>query len=676
MSDPRSLRSPSLRAALYLSADGRCQRCGAALENDWHAHHPRDWTLTGRTNVHEMEALCPRCNLTLGASMSKHLRPHQRAIIDERSGILDQRELVAEVTPGGGKSKMVVAYADALRRLGIINRVCWVVPRVALQEQAADRAFGDVAFLRAIGAPLTADDRPALELNCPRGNKQTKPHAGTFGWATTYNTVERAPDLHAQAMIADGGRTLLVIDECHHVVEHTPRARAIQTLADNAERVLRMSGALIRNDTRERIAGMTYEPVADSTGALSSALFRPRVDIAYSREQAIRDGAVLPLDFIHYDAEVEYRRGTQDPRSLTSLRDATVAEEGAAIWSAIRTDFAQQMTADAVRSWRRYREQGDFDTRGEFYPANRFAKLLVVCANIEQAREALERLRVEHNLRDAQIATSDETEAGLEAIKSFGRDSGSSVLVTVAMAYEGMDVPDITHVLCLTHIRAYTWHNQMLSRATRVSPRVSRKYCVAFVMDDRSMCDVVDQYERDQGDHLNLIEVVDDEPPGGNGDGEPNQIVVPIDSDVSGVRGRFAPDGTVVHPRARLRECLLASVAGGFGLSNEQIEKMVDVAFGEDSREPGVSQPDVYVGPEGRKAKRRRELKHLYNRLIQSQDWRTDDGKYDWARPRGEMKARMRRRYGSDWQYENATEAQLDEMIEFVQTQLRSKSAE
>lgn len=65
---PRTLRSKRLRFLLWQAADGKCQRCGCELDPDnWHADHVKPWVKTKQTNVHEMEALCPKCNLAKGA---------------------------------------------------------------------------------------------------------------------------------------------------------------------------------------------------------------------------------------------------------------------------------------------------------------------------------------------------------------------------------------------------------------------------------------------------------------------------------------------------------------------------------------------------------------------------------------------------------------------------------
>ncbi|MCA9464690.1 MAG: hypothetical protein KC643_04510, partial [Nitrospira sp.] len=96
------------------------------------------------------------------------------------------------------------------------------------------------------------------------------------------------------------------------------------------------------------------------------------------------------------------------------------------------------------------------------------SKLLVVAANIEQARKYTSWLQ-ERGV-PAKIATSDDSTAAYQTIKAFKRQGHGAVdcLITVAMAYEGLDVPAITHLICLTHIRTKPWIEQVVHRATRM----------------------------------------------------------------------------------------------------------------------------------------------------------------------------------------------------------------
>jgi 5-methylcytosine-specific restriction endonuclease McrA len=68
MSDSRLLRSQRQRALLWYAAQGRCKLCSAALDPaNWHADHIVPYVRSRRTNWHEMQALCPSCNLKKGA---------------------------------------------------------------------------------------------------------------------------------------------------------------------------------------------------------------------------------------------------------------------------------------------------------------------------------------------------------------------------------------------------------------------------------------------------------------------------------------------------------------------------------------------------------------------------------------------------------------------------------
>ena len=69
----------------------------------------------------------------------------------------------------------------------------------------------------------------------------------------------------------------------------------------------------------------------------------------------------------------------------------------------------------------------------------------------------------------AQLATSD-TPRAHEILAAFRLRPEPSILVTVAMAYEGLDAPEVAVVDALIHMRSCLWLEQMVARATRVDP--------------------------------------------------------------------------------------------------------------------------------------------------------------------------------------------------------------
>src|SRR4051794_21694902 len=85
----RSFNSPE-RIALFLDADGRCQRCGEELEPGWHADHVQAWVRGGITDVINGQALCPPCNLKKGQGpMGEQLRTWQQEALER---FLSKRE--------------------------------------------------------------------------------------------------------------------------------------------------------------------------------------------------------------------------------------------------------------------------------------------------------------------------------------------------------------------------------------------------------------------------------------------------------------------------------------------------------------------------------------------------------------------------------------------------------
>src|SRR5918998_855268 len=147
--------------------------------------------------------------LLMFTSPQRPLRAHQQALAGlvaamargEATGVTD---ILAAVTPGGGKSLLPVIAAARLIEAGKVERGCWVVPRDSLRLPA-EEAFADPAWRSALSHSLSvraADNEP-------------DPSRGLAGYVTTYQAIAAAPDLHLAEVRRY--RTLLVLDEVHHL---------------------------------------------------------------------------------------------------------------------------------------------------------------------------------------------------------------------------------------------------------------------------------------------------------------------------------------------------------------------------------------------------------------------------------------------------------------------------
>ncbi|MFC6028297.1 DEAD/DEAH box helicase [Methylobacterium mesophilicum] len=414
------------------------------------------------------------------------LRSHQRTLMALVAAMASGQaghvqKILAAVTPGGGKSLLPVIAAHTLIAAGRVDRVVWVVPRDSLRLQA-EEAFADPLWRATFGHALSV--RAA--------DNERDPARGLAGYVTTYQAVAAAPALHLAE--ARAHRTLLVIDEVHHLpVPGRPGAddssteeaeagawsRAMLPVMEAAEIGLFLSGTLERADGR-RILGLPYRPSALGRGPELDLEAPGLAVIGYSRSQALAERAVLPVTFGAIDGEASWLEGGRiagdSPRvgphrlGAGSVRVTTRP----ALFTALRTGFARDLLSESFFATKRLRARRRLERdlpAGEM--ARGLGKLLVVAPDQASARAYLTTLRswmpAGQGERDVRLATSGQGDAHA-ALAAFRLTAEPAVLVTVAMAYEGLDAPEVAVVAALTHIRSRPWLEQMLARATRVDP--------------------------------------------------------------------------------------------------------------------------------------------------------------------------------------------------------------
>ncbi len=415
-------------------------------------------------------------------SSSRPLRTHQAQIAAVVHAIAggqapDVTDILAAVTPGGGKSLLPVIAAQGLLAADVVERVCWVVPRDSLRQQA-EEAFADPAWRRALGHAVSvraADNAP-------------DPSRGLQGYITTYQSVAAAPDLHLAEFRRH--RTLLVLDEVHHLPALTDMApdpladpaapdlaagwsRALLPLLETARLRLLLSGTLQRADGRS-ILWLPYR-TGPRVKTREVDLAAPGwAVVGYSRAQALAERAVLPVLFGAVDGEASWLDENRLPAGPHRLASPWPVETTRpALFTALRTGFAEHLLREAftgIRTLRADRRRDRGLAAGQDAPG--LGKLLVVAPDQANARRYADLLRgwvPAAQAATVQLATSDERDAH-ETLARFRLTAEPSVLVTVAMAYEGLDAPEVAVVAALTHIRSRAWLEQMVARATRVDP--------------------------------------------------------------------------------------------------------------------------------------------------------------------------------------------------------------
>ena len=423
------------------------------------------------------------------------LRKHQREIIEACRDILEGKpvkEIILSVTPGGGKSFVPVILAENLIP-AVADKICWIVPRNSLKYQGEEE-FGN-PYWQTKKRVRAADNGPDL---C----------RGLSGYVTTYQAAGADPACHALEFKRH--RYILFLDEFHHIAEDSEWHKAIKPLVDSAEVAVFASGTLSRGDGN-KIAFLGYangEPFLENTAA--------RRVIRYSRGEAIADGAIMPVQFRLADGESEWEE-------LDGHRNASAlsGEESAkALFTALRTEFADHLLSMALREFT------------EMSYSYREAKMLVVAPNIKIAKTYYDYLASRgHKVR---IATSEDTPQARKNIDDFKRHA-YRVLVTVAMAYEGLNVPSISVICCLSHIRSAPWLEQCFARANRKAGSGLKEKAVVYAPADRAFKKAARMIENEQlvplSDPDNQGELLSKNGSGERGgDGEGRPWIIPVSS--------------------------------------------------------------------------------------------------------------------------------------------------
>jgi superfamily II DNA or RNA helicase len=364
------------------------------------------------------------------------LRKHQKEMIAITDGIIagsGVKNIIVKATPGSGKSSLPI-IAGKLITAGLADGLCWICPRMSLQDQA-ERNFIDPFFRNMLSHRLIIRS----------STNENNPSRGNNGFVTTYQAIG-VDD--RQSVLSDFRRKryILILDEYHHAGDEGAWTKALMPLYDAARYRVLMTGTLSRGD-KKRIAFTPYMQTGDE--------FTPALDkspntaiIEYSRKDALADKAILPLKFVFLDGSAKWE--TRSGRVIDS-KVSSQSNAAHALYTALNTEYATELLLAAVNHWRQWNRPS--------------ARLLVVAANIKAAKGFTETLkRMGLNTR---IATSDDSADAQDAIKAY-KLGKVDVLVSVGMAYEGLDVPAISHIACLTNIRSLPWIEQMAARAVRI----------------------------------------------------------------------------------------------------------------------------------------------------------------------------------------------------------------
>lgn len=294
------------RAALWLLADGRCQRCGETLGPGWHADHVKPWSRGGPTSLGNGAALCAKCNIDKGdRSMGPHERWQRRMRDDFYAK--QPRDYLISATPGAGKTRGSLQLAKSLLDEGTVDWIMVVVPTDPLRDQWPETAT-------ALGLDLIPAKGPA-----------DYDRRDFHGCVMTYAQLAVGVGADLAHRVTEQKRVLAITDEIHHVGANKAWGDGLERALEKADVRLHLTGTPWRQDGQ--IPFVRY----DADG-------RVAVDFSYEYGEAVADEVCRPIQFQGWDGEGSWRHAGKtmkaklgaelDEREISALLTALFQPDG------------------------------------------------------------------------------------------------------------------------------------------------------------------------------------------------------------------------------------------------------------------------------------------------------------------------------------------------------------
>ena len=258
----RTLSTKTERDQLLQAYDGRCGICHEPiLDEDWEVDHIVPYSITGRTNIHEVQPAHKRCNRKKGTKIQANLtvedifsetelRQMRRFVREHAENMAagNEKFYLCDVGTGCGKSDIPAVSLKICMAQGIATHLATYVPTDALKTQLA-KDFLDPNVRNRIGHNFSISE----------ASNNYNPARGTNGFVSTYYAVG-VDGAGINAAELERRPYLLALDECHHVARNSAWHKALQPLVDAAERVVFLSGSLERGDQKP-VAFLPYKEV-------------------------------------------------------------------------------------------------------------------------------------------------------------------------------------------------------------------------------------------------------------------------------------------------------------------------------------------------------------------------------------------------------------------------------
>ena len=401
------------------------------------------------------------------------LRHYQRQAIENIEAALanGRRSMLVAMATGTGKTKLSIAMLYRLLEAQRFRRVCFVVDRSALGNQAE----GQFATTRIVGPNTFAEIFNLQGLGDIDPDPETKVHICTIqGLVRRVLYAENPEDVPPIDQY-----DLLVVDECHRGYLLDRELSDAELSFRNQEDYVSKYRRVLEHFDAVKI-GLTATPALHTTEIFGEPIY------TYSYREAVVDGYLIdhepPIQITTALAEsgIVFESGEEmellDPRSgaidLVHAPDEIKFHVEGFNRKVITVPFNRTVAQELAR----HIDPGLPGKTLIFAATDAHADIVV-----EEVKQAL----VEHYgiLADATVSKiTGSVDRVQQVIQSFRNDAFPKIAVTVDLLTTGIDVPKITNLVFIRRVNSRILYEQMLGRATRLCEDINKETFRIFDM--------------------------------------------------------------------------------------------------------------------------------------------------------------------------------------------------
>ena len=403
-----------------------------------------------------------------------NLRPYQIEAIKaaEQAVIEGQQSILLSMATGTGKTRTILGLIYRFIKANRFKRVLFLVDRTALGEQAQD-VFKEVK----LEDLMTLDEIYNIKnLEDKDFDKETKIHI-----ATVQSLVKRIMYNEGETMPAITDYDLVVIDEAHRGYILDKEMGDDELLYRNQDDYISKYRTVIEYYDAVKIA-ITATPALHTTQIFGKPVYN------YSYREAVIEGFLvdhdaphslktkLSIEGIHYkkgESVAIYDPVTGEVTNSDELEDELDFDIESFNKRVITESFNKTVLEEIANHI-----NPDGEGKTLIYAVdNTHADLIV-----KLLKEKYEEYGIDNDaIKKITGAVGGGNRKKIsEAIKKFKNEKYPNIAVTVDLLTTGIDVPEITTLVFMLRVKSRILFEQMLGRATRLCPEISKTHFEIF----------------------------------------------------------------------------------------------------------------------------------------------------------------------------------------------------